>query len=223
MIGYNLRYSSSLNQYRKLIQEETIGKILSVRCEAGQYLPSWRSGSDYKKGVSANRELGGGVLLELSHEIDYLRWIFGEVEWVRGTLSRQSALEIDVEDSAHLVLGFIPEFEGPQMIATVNLDFIRKDRTRNCVAIGENGSLRWNGLTGTIEIYDQAVGLWQTIFTQEPSDEDTYLAEWRDFLNCIDSLDMPLSSGLDGLKVLEIIEAAQESDVSDKRVKVINR
>jgi predicted dehydrogenase len=223
MTGYNLRYAVSLNKYREMIHDEAIGKILSVRCEVGQYLPSWRPGSDYKKGVSANRELGGGVLLELSHELDYLRWIFGEVEWARGTLSRQSDLEIDVEDSAHLVLGFNSDSEGHQLIANVNMDFIRQDHTRICTAIGENGSLRWNGLTGTIELCDQAGGKWRTIYTQISSGEDTYKAEWRDFLNCIDSGKNPFVSGLDGLKVLEIVEAARESNISDKRVMVISR
>jgi predicted dehydrogenase len=223
MTGYNLRYSASLSNYREMIQSRTIGKILSVRCEVGQYLPSWRPDSDYRKGVSANRELGGGVLLELSHELDYLRWIFGEVEWVRGTLSNQSDLEINVEDSAHLILGFSSDPEGRQLIANVNMDFIRQDHTRICTAIGENGSLRWNGLTGTIELCDQAGDKWETIYVQESIGEDTYKAEWWDFLNCIDSGKNPFVSGLDGLKVLEIVEAARESNISDKRVMVVNR
>ena len=82
--------------------------IRRLRCEIGQYLPLWRPGSDYRLGVSANRALGGGVLLELSHELDYLRWIFGDVDWVQASLERQSALEIDVEDTAHLLLSFMP-------------------------------------------------------------------------------------------------------------------
>jgi predicted dehydrogenase len=67
--------------------------------------------------VSAKKELGGGVLLELSHEIDYLRWIFGEVEWIRATISQQSNLEIDVEDSAHILMGFTPQKMGEKIVA----------------------------------------------------------------------------------------------------------
>ena len=83
MTAYNLRFLPSLQAYRERIQFGVIGKVLSVRCEIGQYLPSWRPGSDYRQAVSASRALGGGALLELSHEIDYLRWIFGEVAWVQ--------------------------------------------------------------------------------------------------------------------------------------------
>ena len=53
--------------------------MLSVRSSVGQYLPEWRKNTDYRKGVSARQDLGGGVLLELSHEIDYIQWIFGEI------------------------------------------------------------------------------------------------------------------------------------------------
>ena len=58
--------------------------------------------NDYRKTVSAQKILGGGVLLELSHELDYLRWIFGDVEFVQAQLARQSELDIDVEDTAHI-------------------------------------------------------------------------------------------------------------------------
>jgi predicted dehydrogenase len=75
MTGYNLRFSYSLKRFNELIKKKIVGKILSVRCEVGQYLPDWRPNKDFRKTVSANKRLGGGVLLELSHEIDYLRWI----------------------------------------------------------------------------------------------------------------------------------------------------
>ncbi len=154
LTGYNLRFLPSLNRFRDLLGEGVIGKVLSVRCEVGQYLPSWRPDNDYRQGVSARSDLGGGALLELSHELDYLRWIFGEVDWVKATLTRQSALEIDVEDSAHLTMGFSPSADGRKLIGIVSLDFIRHDSTRLCTAIGEAGSLRWNGATGVVDLYE---------------------------------------------------------------------
>ena len=96
-IGYNLRFLSSLQKFKSILDDKIIGDVWSVRSEVGQFLPSWRPNSDYRKGVSAQYALGGGVLLELSHDIDYLRWIFGEVAWVQAVLAQQSDLEIDVE------------------------------------------------------------------------------------------------------------------------------
>ena len=207
LTGYNLRFLPSRQRFRDLLDEGAIGKVLSIRCEIGKYLPSWRPECDYRQGVSARHELGGGVLLEISHELDYLRWIFGEVEWVKATLSRQSSLEIDVEDTAHLTLGFVEKTDGHQLIGTVNLDFIRHDTTRLCTAIGENGSLRWNGLTNEVSLYETGAKEWRELFSHPHQRDDSYIAEWQNFISSVTENKTPLITGEDGLKVLQIIEA----------------
>ena len=214
MIGYNLRFSPSLQHFRKLLGEGIISDLLSVRCEVGQYLPSWRPESDYRQGVSAKKELGGGALLELSHEIDYMRWIFGEVEWVRATLSQQSKLEIDVEDSAHLTMGFLPNSSGHQLVGTLNLDLIRHDHTRTCTVIGEKGTLRWNGLTGEVDLFEEGAAIWKKLYTHQPKRDETYRAELQGFVNSIQEKQIPFVTGDDGLRVLEIIEAARVSAIT---------
>ena len=214
LTGYNLRFLPSLQRFRDLLGEGVVGKVLSVRCEIGQYLPSWRPANDYRQGVSARRELGGGALLELSHELDYLRWIFGEVEWVKATLSQQSSLEVDVEDTAHLTLGFVAKTDGHQLIGTANLDFIRHDTARLCIAIGEKGSLLWNGLTGEVSLYEAGAKEWRELFSHPHQRDDSYLAEWQNFIACVTEHKTPLITGQDGLKVLQIIEAARHSATS---------
>jgi predicted dehydrogenase len=221
LTGYNLRFLPSLQRFRDLLSDGVIGKVLSVRCEIGQYLPSWRPDADYRKGVSARRDLGGGALLELSHEIDYLRWLFGEVDWVKAKLSHQSNLEIDVEDTALMILGFMPLGESKQLIGTVNLDFIRHDTTRLCIAIGERGSLRWNGLTGQVSAYMSGEKEWRELFHHQHQRDDSYLAEWKNFISCVTENITPLITGEDGLKVLEIIEAARSSAASGCQVSVV--
>ncbi len=214
MIGYNLRFSPSLQFFREVLSADVIGELFSVRCEVGQYLPSWRPDRDYRQCVSAKKELGGGALLELSHEIDYLRWIFGEVEWVKATLSQQSKLEIDVEDSANLTIGFLPNNGGRQLIGTLNLDLIRHDHTRSCAAIGEKGTLRWNGLTGEVDLYEKDATGWKTLYRYQPKQDETYRFEFQSFLDSIRENGVPFVTGKDGLRVLEIIEAARVSSTT---------
>lgn len=220
LTGYNLRYLPSLQRFRALLLEGSIGKVISVRCEIGQYLPAWRPDADYRQGVSARSALGGGALLELSHEIDYLRWLFGDVDWVRATLSRQSDLELDVEDTAHLILGFVPLSESHQLIGSLTLDFIRHDTTRLCTAIGSKGSLRWNGLTGQVSVYPSDGNSWLELFHQQQNRDDSYVAEWHNFMACVTGHESPLIKGEDGLKVLHIIEAARSSAESGRQVSV---
>lgn len=221
MVGYNLRYLKSLQEFRKHLNEGLIGDFLSVRCEVGQYLPSWRPKKDYRESVSAKSELGGGVLLELSHEIDYLRWIFGEIDWVRATLSRQSKLEIDVEDNVYLTIGFDRRKNGRQLIGNLNMDFVRHDTTRCCTVIGERGSLRWDGILGEVSHFKAGEKTWSTLFASDNGREKTYILEWQEFVKAIEEKRSPAITGEDGLRVIEIIEAARLSSNSGIQTAVI--
>lgn len=214
MTGYNLRFLSSLQQFRALLIARRVGRVLSVRAEIGQYLPSWRPDADYRQSVSAKAKLGGGVLLELSHDLDYLRWLFGEVEWVSAIQHKQSSLEIDVEDTAHIVLGFACETGEVPVIAALNMDFIRHDVTRCCTVIGELGTLRWNALTGSVDVYEQGAQSWTTLFTRPQQRDESYLAQLQHFLGSIATGDLSVTSGEDGLAVIQIIDAARRSSSS---------
>ena len=216
-VGYNLRFQPSLLDFRQQVQSGRVGRILSVRCETGQHLEAWRPGTDYRVGVSARRELGGGVLLELSHELDYLRWIFGEALWVSAWTGKQSLLEIDVEDTAHLLLGLADKAQPSGTSSTVvalTLDFLRRDAVRRCTAVGDTGSLVWDGILGTVQLYTLAGG-WQLVFQKPPERDQTYREQWRHFLNCVDSGASSLASGYEGLAVLDLIQAARRSAAQD--------
>jgi predicted dehydrogenase len=221
MLGYNLRYLTSLQEFRRYLHEGLVGKPLSVRCEVGQFLPNWRPEIDYRKGVSARRELGGGVLLELSHEIDYLRWLFGEVNWVRATLLRQSQLEIDVEDTVHLTIGFEERSSAGQLVANLNMDFIRHDATRSCTVIGDKGTLRWDGILGEVSLFKPGESDWTVIFTKDNGIAETYILEWRELIRAAQEKTSPTVTAEDGLRVIEIIEAARLSAKNGNQTAVI--
>lgn len=209
LLGYNLRYTPCLRQFRQYYLDGLIGKALSVRCEVGQFLPSWRPDKDYRTSVSAQQKLGGGVLLELSHELDYLCWIFGDALWVSASLSKQSDLEIDVEDTAYLILGFSER--DRTILVSLNLDFIRHDTTRYCTIIGDKGSLRWDALRGTVEHYPAGAESWTQVFSSNSDQNQSYLAEWKHMIACINGEEQPLITLNDGLQVMKIIEVARRS------------
>jgi len=217
MAAYNLRFLPSLSHFRQCIKSGLIGELLSVRSEVGQYLPSWRPESDYRVGVSAQKDLGGGVLLELSHEIDYLRWIFGEILWVQSHTSRQSDLEIDVNDSASIIMG-MGNTIGESVIVSLNMDFIRHDTTRRCYAIGEKGTLLWDAISGEVKVFLQDEKIWNVLFQSLPDRNYTYTQEIVSFFDSIESGGAPSVTGEDGLKVVEVIEAAEKSSFINSRV-----
>lgn len=213
MVGYNLRFLPAFNTIRKLLAENALGSVISVRAEVGQYLPSWRPDQDYRLGVSANRALGGGALLELSHEIDYLYWLFGMPDAVYAVAGIYSDLEIDVEDLVEIVM----TYDNPRRIVTVHLDFIQHRPVRKCTFIGTQGRLSWDGIAGTV-IMDGPAGE-----SSENSNEqiatDTYVSELRHFLNCIQTGSDPLISLTDGYNVIAIVDAARRSAETGRAVK----
>lgn len=213
-VGYNLRYLESLRVFRIAITSGRIGRVTSVRSEVGQYLPNWRPGRNWRDAVSARADLGGGVLLELSHELDFLRWIFGEVRAVRGWMGQQGGLGIDVEDTVHAVLGFSvpapPDAIGVAPVASVTLDFMRRDTVRRCVAIGEGGTVAWDGVTTQVTIAKPG-GDKIMIHDNKPNRDASYIAQLESFLASIETGAQVAVSSVDGVKVMEIIDAVRRS------------
>ncbi len=217
-VGYNLRFLTSLLEFRNVVHSGCIGELISVRVDSGSHLPDWRFGKDYRESASAIKYLGGGALLELSHEIDYLQWIFGELDWVRATLISTQSLGIDVEDVVHLIFGFKQNSEGLSVTGQMNLDFVRREKKRTCLAIGTLGSLEWDGITGEVLLFDPRLESWSTIFSAGNSLNQSYEAQWRNVLACIETGSEPEVTGIDAMSVMKIIESVRVS--SDMGIQV---
>lgn len=213
MIGYNLRFDPSLQGMRAALTAGDIGMPLLVRAEVGQYLPSWRPGADYRAGVSAQRALGGGALLELSHEIDYLYWMFGLPDRVACRGGRLSDLEIDVEDFCEILL----YFDTKPFIVSAHLDFLQRVPVRQCRIAGTDGTIIWDALAGSF-----------TVRTPGPPPKDRtvrlgavdrnqiYMDELTAFLDVVDN-GQPIPISLDdGIAVMRIIETARRAMVSGR-------
>lgn len=217
-VGYNLRYTPALKNFRELLQTEEVGEILSVRAEVGQYLPEWRPLEDYRHGVSAKKATGGGILLELSHEIDYLLWLFGPIRSVQAIAGKMSDLEIDVEDTAHMLMQFC--IGDRCVLGSLSMDCVRRDQVRNCTVVGSEGTLRWDGIRGTVECFKPTNGDWRTVFADDGDRNFSYIDELRYFTETISQQDwQPADVAIrDAWNVLHLIEAIRESTLTGRAV-----
>ncbi len=193
-VAYNLRFLKIFDVIREAIQEQ-LDKIRLVKISAGQYLPTWRPYKDYRESYSAYRELGGGVDLDLSHEIDYMLWLFGHpVSTLSIIRDKISDLEIYSPDY------FKGIYRYADFVVDVELDYIRS-KERYFQVIGENSRLLM------ADFVNNLLEIRGTKF-QDPSLFDidiTYIEELKEFLgwNQITKL-ASLEEGIDVLRYLHI-------------------
>lgn len=205
MVGYNLRFHPGIRLVKKLVDEKQVGKILSAIVEAGQYLPDWRPWQDYRKSYTAIEKMGGGVILDGSHEIDYIRWLLGDVKELSCFAGKISSLEVETEDTAEIILRF-----KSGAIAGIHLDFVQRGYARSCKLIGEEGNILWSYPEKTVKVY-LAEGSLKTFRFDDFEPNQMYVKEMEHFINCVQGLEKPLVDGWEGKATLLLALAAKKS------------
>jgi predicted dehydrogenase len=216
LVGYQFRFHPGLQQVKAWLEDDAIGEVASARARWGEYLPGWHPGEDYRTGYSARRDLGGGVVVTLSHPFDYLRWLLGEVVEVQAQIAQRSGLDLDVEDTAHVLLRF-----ASGALATVSLDYVERPAAHRLHLVGRKGLISWDGITGQALLRDAGSG--RVVRADPPPGFDRngmFLAEMRHFLDCVYRQATP-ACGLDeGIAVLRIALAAKRSALEGQTIRV---
>lgn len=213
-VGYNLRRLGSAQRMKTLISEGQIGRVHSVAAEVGQYLPDWRPQTDYRQNVSAQSRLGGGALLELSHELDYLAWLFGPAETVYCSARNTGSLDIDVED---LVVAMLTGPGTPPI--SLQLDFLQRVPSRRCKVVGEHATLEWDIIGNRITL--QAPEGSQVLFDDPGADRNRmYLDELAGFATALAAGTQPEVSLGEAILVLRQIDALRHSAATGSAVTI---
>jgi predicted dehydrogenase len=202
-----MRFHPGLAVVKRLLAEHAVGQIIAARVEVGHYLPDWHPWEDYRQTYSARADLGGGVILDAIHEIDYVRWLLGEVTGVFCLAGKLSHLEIDTEDNAALLL----RFENGA-IGEIHLDYVQRTYSRTCRIIGEEGTIHWDYVAGQVRWYCARRRNWES-FDNPPNWEtnDMYLEEMRHFFGCLARCAAPEQDLAEATRVLTVALAAKAS------------
>ncbi len=214
-IGYNMRFHPGLQIVKELIDSGRIGRVLWLNAEAGQYLPDWRPWQKYSESYSARRELGGGIILDGSHELDYICWLLGRPAEVTCQAERLSDLDVDVEDSAWIYLSF-PE----RRRAELHLDFVQRAYTRSCKVVGETGTAFWDFNVQEVRWFSAEQPGWKSI-PYKFETNDMYVAEMRHFLESLGNRTGPMVDLEQARDVIRVVEAAKKSS-EEQRPQMLN-
>ncbi|TAK12820.1 MAG: Gfo/Idh/MocA family oxidoreductase [Acidobacteria bacterium] len=140
--AFVFRFSDSLNRFRELLPNA--GQLHAVRVECQSYLPDWRPNRPYRDTFAA-REAEGGVLRDLSHELDYAGWLFGWPDKVQGRLRNTGRLGIQADESVDAA------WEGAGGCeVSLRIDYLTRQTRRRVTADGDQGSLVWDAIRNTV-------------------------------------------------------------------------
>lgn len=171
-VACNLRFLGCLQFLKENIQGKIINEVNSY---CGSYLPEWRPGIDWKTTYSAQKDKGGGVHIDLIHEIDYLYWLFGNPKRSHKIFRTVSSLEMDVYDYANYV------FEYDEFTASVILNYYRRDYRRTLELVFEDETWEVDLVKNQICCSNQI------LFKSDQSIKDTYQSQMNYFLDSIKS------------------------------------
>ncbi len=199
-VGYNLRYLGAMKYVKDRLSEKIIGDLYFAKIEVGQFLPSWRPDRDYRNSYSASEAKGGGVALDLSHELDYMRYLFGEPCSWKVMKARVSKLEIDSEDIFEGIYRYDNNF-----ICNVHMDYLQKDKKREIRIIGSEGILHCDLIGKSIRIKKDDK---ETVISDKDMfDIDrTYTDELKHFIGVAEKDIIPDITLDDGIKALKLLE-----------------
>lgn len=193
-VACNLRFHPCIDFLHRFISENPDKRVNEVNVYCGTYLPDWRPGQDFRKIYSANAEMGGGVHLDLFHELDYIHWIFGTPISVRCLKSGKSSLEIKAVDYANYVL------EYDHFSVSVILNYFRRDPKRSIEILFENET--WN-----IDLLKNSIlsSKDEVIFGSDGKFvvADTYKSQMQYFIKCLVNNQLPMNTFTESLKTLK--------------------
>jgi len=190
-VGYNTRFFAVVRQLSQLLGSS---QVLQASFHNAQYLPDWRPGRDYRSTSSARRSLGGGVLRDLSHEIDLLHFFMGIPRRASSTLSRLGNLEIDTEDTVNVQFEF-----GDGRCAQLYLSYLDRIPRRRVFLRTAHMTIDADLLTGSLSVNEN--------HSSCRTDRDvSFLDMHRDVLSGGGSA-ATFKQGLEVLRTIDLIEA----------------
>jgi predicted dehydrogenase len=192
-VACNLRFHPCIKFLKNKIDTEAL-RINELNVYCGSFLPDWRPAKDFRTIYSANAAMGGGVHLDLFHELDYTTWLFGLPSKSKSVLRNISSLEIDAVDYANYIL------EYNTFTASIILNYYRRKPKREIEIVLDEGTWTVDLIKNEIK-NDAGEYLFQAI---DFNVKDTYSLQLNYFIDCLKNKQVPINSLKESVEILKI-------------------
>ena len=203
-VGYNLRFHPLIKKLKDILLKE---KILSVEVSAGSYLPNWRKSIEYEKNYSINKDLGGGVIRDLSHELDYLIWLFGPINHLIASGGHYSNLAGNSEDIYKMIF----KMKRCNSVS-LNLDYLNRLVKREITVITEKDTIVLDLISNKL-----TSSRYKTIKLKKFNINSTFEQQHK---NIINKQYNNICTFDEGIKLVEIISKCEKSNKLEKWIKI---
>ncbi len=205
LLGYTWRWWPPLARVRALLGDSAVGTLRHVQFHMSAHLADWHPWEPYQEFFMASAAQGGGALLDESHWIDLMIWLFGMPAELSGRVERISDLSIETDDNVD-ALAVYPD----GLRVSLHLDLYGRPHEKYIRFIGEGGTLLWSADPNRLAIGRQSAHVWEAEdFTFERN--EMFMAVAREYLDVVTRRVSPSCTLTDGIKVMELIEAIRES------------
>lgn len=215
--GFNHRYHPAIAKAYQLVKTNVIGDIMFLRAMYGHggrpgYENEWRGNKDMA---------GGGELTDQGvHLLDLICWFNTMPEWTFAQRRMFAWPLNDLEDNGFFMLGW-----NNNSIAQIHTSWTQWKNRFELQIYGQNGSIEINGLGGsygeeTLTICKRKPeGGRPDIETQAfPEKDNSWLAEWQDFRDAINTGKAPMGNVADGINVMKTLNAIYKSCDSAEKI-----
>lgn len=203
LLGYTYRWWKPIQYLKTIIDESALGNILNVRCCMAAHLEDWHPWEHYTEFFMSHKSMGGGALLDESHILDLVLWIFGQPAYVSGKVSKISSLIITTDDNVDVLLDY------GHMHITIHLDLYSRPHKREIVVVGDKGTAEWHYDTVTVSNHPNMDKKF------EVDRNDMFMGVAQEFIGILEGKMSPSCNFIDGCNVLQLISAIRDS--SDTR------
>ncbi|MHB8634080.1 MAG: Gfo/Idh/MocA family protein [Thermoplasmatota archaeon] len=192
MVACNMRFHGGPQTVKRLIRTHSVGRVVSVLFDLGQYLPDWHPSQDYTKSYSARSSMGGGIILDAIHEVDIAIDWFGAPSDTFCFGGTRGDLAIDTEDVAEVLV----RFETGEVV-NLHMDYLQRTYSRKYKVIATEGTIEWS-LPGPVRAFSAQGKSWEEHPVPADDLREMYVREMSHFLHCVERREQtvcPISAG----------------------------
>ncbi len=210
LVGYQMRYSHILKKIKKLLFLKNLGTIYGAKIFVNSYLPNWRK-KNFRNSLSLSKKLGGGVLLELSHEIDYMLWIFGKPKYLKACIDKNKIFRRNIEEKVSIFF-YYASFE-----LILVMSFNSRFEERYLIVEGTKASIKADLLKK--EIYVNKSHKPKILFKSNQNNMNMLHDQTKFFINSVEK-NLNQNNIFTSLEVIKIISQIRKSNLYNKKIKI---